>query len=1082
MLGHSKNIFIFVFILTVMSAGGLAARNRLALTGSEIPGQLSIGSRFIFFKSDSLYLNGQLLEREVDYRFISGYGYFDLSRLNPADGDSLTVIYKALPGWLEKSYGRPLELKPPTDDRSGFQPQLSARPGQRRTGTELDISGAKSFRFSARTAGSSEFSQSLDLKIAGELSPGLEITGSISDRGYDPAYGTANSRLNEIDRVNIRLQSRRLTAQVGDVNINPLSSGGYNRSVSGASFALDYPAWFVRGAVARPKGLFETYGFYGQDGFQGPYRVGSGSGAVAIVPGSETVWLDGIQLERGANKDYTMDYVTGRVTFNVTRFIDSRSRIEVDYEPLATAYKEELFAFGGGARAPDSVFFISFDILREGDDRSQPLLGELSDSDIELLDNAGDNPAYRDGATTDTAGNYILVADSLPDSVFSYVGDGHGDFNVAFSYVGPLVGDYKFLGNDRYEYVGDSLGDYRPIVIIAPPVRTDYMQAVVGSHHKIFGELRADIRRSTYDRNLYSDLDDGDNEAWFYNLRASKDWRRFGRNNNLLFRRRQVESDYKSLERLNRADFTRDFLIPPGYLPAEDELLYELKSEISPLSFLDLSGFFSTLDYKDSFKARTGGFGTRWYPFEKLTLSGGWWGIAADYGEAVTDGDGSGNNWHAESRYRVTERLEIRTGYEKDSRENKYFTGPQGTRFDRLYGELAGARANLRYEYYREDSLTDGWNEILKRNRVTSSFNNRFGNLGYDLSLAYQWLNRPNAAEENFLGRVNLRYHDTDRKFRAASSFTISEELRNARGITYLEVEPGRGNYIFEDGQYVNDPDGNFIRVEEILSDNARVRRSRKTFDISKDWPALLVRFNSDIEEELLEDGERSFLWILPFYSDDTQPYLYFSRRYNADIRIFPVGGFHTVNIILYEKLEIRDIVGEARRSRDDEGELSLKQKIRNSYFDESLSLFKYDRDEYYSGAGVIDGYRVGFKYTQSISAGEVNAGSGYRRAQSDRDERSQIYTVSAGSRFRIIEKGEIRTEIELYRQRFTNLVGTPSYKLTGNRPGEKGAEWKLGFNYRVRGGLRLNFSVSGRHADNRTARVTGRGEVVAGF
>ncbi|MBN1211566.1 MAG: hypothetical protein JXA92_03235, partial [candidate division Zixibacteria bacterium] len=314
MLGRFLKILFFIFILSFLSSRVLAAPTRRTLASAEIPGQLSTGSRFIFFESDTLYLNGHLLQREVDYRFLSGYGYFDLSRLNPAEGDTLTVIYTALPTWLEKSYGRPLEIKPPTDDGNSYQPSLNTRPAQRRTGTELDISGAKSFRFSARTAGSSEFSQSLDLKIAGELSPGLEITGSISDRGYDPAYGTANSRLNEIDRVNIRLQSRRLSAQVGDVNINPLSSGGYNRSVSGASFALDYPAWFVRGAVARPKGLFETYSFYGQDGFQGPYRVGGGSGAVAIVPGSETVWLDGIQLERGANKDYIMDYVTGRIT------------------------------------------------------------------------------------------------------------------------------------------------------------------------------------------------------------------------------------------------------------------------------------------------------------------------------------------------------------------------------------------------------------------------------------------------------------------------------------------------------------------------------------------------------------------------------------------------------------------------------------------------------------------------------------------------------------------------------------------------------------------------------------------------
>ena len=100
-------------------------------------------------------------------------------------------------------------------------------------------------------------------------------------------------------------------------------------------------------AVARPKGRFETVRVSGRDNTQGPYRVTSGTAVAPVVPGSENVWLDGVKLERGGDKDYTIDYPTGAITFNVNHPIYARSRIEVDYEPLLTDYKGELLESGG---------------------------------------------------------------------------------------------------------------------------------------------------------------------------------------------------------------------------------------------------------------------------------------------------------------------------------------------------------------------------------------------------------------------------------------------------------------------------------------------------------------------------------------------------------------------------------------------------------------------------------------------------------------------------------------------------------------------------------------------------------------
>ena len=77
----------------------------------------------------------------------------------------------------------------------------------------------------------------------------------------------------------------------------------------------------------RPRGRFKSVGFRGQDRVQGPYRISADNVIESIVPGSENIWVDGHLLERGADKDYLMDYPAATVTFMPRNMIDSRSRI-----------------------------------------------------------------------------------------------------------------------------------------------------------------------------------------------------------------------------------------------------------------------------------------------------------------------------------------------------------------------------------------------------------------------------------------------------------------------------------------------------------------------------------------------------------------------------------------------------------------------------------------------------------------------------------------------------------------------------------------------------------------------------------
>ncbi|MCB2229340.1 hypothetical protein KQH82_01405 [bacterium] len=1072
----------FLALAAVSEAGSIETIRRV-FPGPEIPRTISTQGSVLITDSDSLYLNTRLLDRTTDYRYVASAGAFELS-LNDtafAGSDTLVVSYRKLPAWAGQWFGRTIPEAGVSDSRVAPVIVDDSPSRELGGGRGVSINGAKSFRFAARSAGTSEFSQSLNMTIGGELAPGVEISGAITDRGFDPTYGTLNSRLSDLDKVNIQLRSKRVHAQLGDITLSGMTTGLAQKQVSGASTVVTFPSWHVEAAAARPRGRFESARFYGSDGFQGPYQV-TGNTGQAIVPGSESVWLDGEPMERGVNKDYTMDYPTGRITFSVSRPIDLRSRIEIDYEPLTTAYKQELFAFGGGAHTTDSVLFFSVGALREGDDSEAPETGEFSSGELALLEAAGDSAVFRSGVIPDTSGNYSLVIDSLPDSVYQYVGEGAGDLAVTFTYVGAGEGSYEFIGSGVYRFVGGGSGDYEPVVELTPPERTNEYRVLAGSQLANVGTLTADLRTSDLDRNLYSSIDDADNAAHLLDLSFTRQWQAFRTPNKISAHRRVREPDFVARERIDDPDFERTWYRPPEFERNTTELLHEGSALVTPVSGVTLGANGGELRYRERFVSRRVGATIDMSPTRRLRTGVSYVHLSSKLDDTALDGKGSVDNANATASLALVGDITLGGSYEFDRRRNRYYDDARGTSFNRVRVETRRFDDFLRWEYYAEDSLTSDWNGVLDRNRLTAGSSRRFGDLTYDATATYQWLSGQTADETNFLGRVNLRYDSPRSGLTVSSSYLVSEEVRNARGISYLEVDQGLGDYIFEDGQYIPDPDGNFIRVEELLSSVDRVRRGEKSFYLSRAFDFGSVRLTSDIKEELLPEGERSALWALPFYSDPDQAYLFFERRYAADVRLFPLVGFHVIVLDYSEQLERRRIVDEGRERRDRQGSVSFRQRVRQTFLEQSVSVFSYERDEYYSGAGDVTGYDLAVAVTQRIVLGEVSIGGAYRKADDGDRARSKIYSAIAGSRLRVVERGELRTSLELYRQTLRGDVAGSSYQLTDNRPGDRGAVWSVILNYGVREGLRVSLNLSGRHADNRTARVYGRGEVVAGF
>jgi hypothetical protein len=199
-------------------------------------------------------------------------------------------------------------------------------------------------------------------------------------------------------------------------------------------------------------------------------------------------------------------------------------------------------------------------------------------------------------------------------------------------------------------------------------------------------------------------------------------------------------------------------------------------------------------------------------------------------------------------------------------------------------------------------------------------------------------------------------------------------------------------------------------------------------------------------------------------------------------MRLFPIKSAHAVNVTVSDERERRDVAGSVKERHDANSGLTLKQVVKTTFVEESVELFQSERDSYFSRGGKTDGYKTGVSVRQLISSHEVSAGASYRTAESSEQARSRMYSVHAGTQLRVVNKGELRASLELYRQVLFNTFEPPSFLLTDNKPGSKGAVWSISLRFGLRGGIRLNVSLAGRHSDDRSARITGRGEMVAGF
>ena len=498
--------------------------------------------------------------------------------------DPLVVRYRTWDLGLRPSYSRAFARADSGDSSATAGAERRAPPARAETGS-LQRSGSITRGILAGNRRDATIESGLRLQLAGQVSEDVDVRAVLTDESTPILPEGTTQRLSEIDRVFIEIGARQGRAQLGDIDVAYQGSefARFSRKVQGVGVAAESgPASFqVMGATAR--GIFWSQEIEVLDGVQGPYRLRGQQGErfIFIVPGSEVVYIDGEQAERGEVNDYVIDYATGELTFTASRLVREDNRVRVEYQYRTTEFTRTVLGaetsadFGRRQEGPPRLT-LAATVLREADGRTFEQELGLTERDRNLLSVAGDSAVFKSGASQvaydaeapyvqyvrrDTliegrAATYFAPVSARPDGAV---------FRVRFTHVGRGQGTYVRQGQTAngiaYSWRGPGGGDYEPVRVLPKP-REQRMLDIRGALAPLAGvEIFGEWARSALDLNRFSDLHGADDAGGAYLAGIRLLPQRLGAERfgtvALEARRRQIKAGFAPFNRIRPVEFGR---------------------------------------------------------------------------------------------------------------------------------------------------------------------------------------------------------------------------------------------------------------------------------------------------------------------------------------------------------------------------------------------------------------------------------------------------------------------------------------------------------------------------------------------
>ena len=459
----------------------------------------------------------------------------------------------------------------------------------------------------------------LDLQISGKLSENTSIKASIQDSNIPLQNNGYSQQIDEFDQIFIEIASKDWQIRGGDIDLieNESFFGNFQKRIQGLAVnsKLDNSINFeIAGAIV--KGKYKKTEIQAQNGNQGPYKLIGQNGElfVLVVSGSESVFINGKKIERGIDRDYVINYNAGEIIFNSTYPIMADMRINVEYQVSEKNYNS--FIGYSKVKIKKKRFTHNISFYNENDIKDQPLLQNVSENRIEILSNAGDNVELMSaptGTLTTFNTNRILYKKEITNNeeIFIYSNNEEDElYEVNFTNVGQNNGDYRIVTNNTidniYEYIprinGEKQGNFDPIVKLIAPEKLQFLVYNSTYEMKNNSKLNIELATSKKDNNLFSAIDDSDNEglASKINYQSVNKTKHFNIKTNLDIN--YLDNNFQTIERIYNTEFNRDWDFSENISNDYNQLFSNATIEFNNIKIGSLLYKFENLNFEDYYK------------------------------------------------------------------------------------------------------------------------------------------------------------------------------------------------------------------------------------------------------------------------------------------------------------------------------------------------------------------------------------------------------------------------------------------------------------------------------------------------
>lgn len=429
----------------------------------------------------------------------------------------------------------------------------------------------------------------LDLRISGKLDSRYRIEAVISDNNIPFQEDGETYKLQEFDKVYMRIYDSINTIIAGDLEIN--HAGKYlkfQKKTQGLIFLAKHQfnelEFITKNSFNFSKGKYATNSFLGIEGNQGPYKMTGNNNEpyIIILSGSEKVFIDGKRLKRGEQNDYIINYNTAEIIFTNKMMITKDKRIFIEFEYDNKSYSQSIISSLQEVKYKN--LNLSFKFYSEMDWKNQDYINPLNDQSKSILAESGDNISNITTNSIDSVefsqekilykkldtiiGNNEITYYKFsvsPDSAFYEI-----KFTLLNENEGHYILDQDGINGRIYKWIPPLIidgqvspqGNYSPqMKIISPKAKTIISTAM---QYKVSTKLniKTNIALQYHDKNLFSNLDDNDNNSIAstflseYNLIDNSNWKL-----RMINEIEYISNGFEGVNRFQDVEFNRDWNI-----------------------------------------------------------------------------------------------------------------------------------------------------------------------------------------------------------------------------------------------------------------------------------------------------------------------------------------------------------------------------------------------------------------------------------------------------------------------------------------------------------------------------------------